>query len=244
MGNHNILRHHSQHLTQRSKGKVTEPKTAQNVIFDGRYPLIYSFTVRFTRKGHQTMRNHNILRHHSQHLTQRSKVKVKEPKTAKNVIFDGRYPLISSFTVRFTRKGHQTMRNHNILRHHPQYLTQRSKVKVTEPKTAKNVIFDGRYPLISSFTVRFTRKGNQKMRKHIILRHQSQHFTQRSKVKVTEPKTAKNVIFDGRYPLISSFTVRFTRKGHQKMRNHIILRHHSQNLTQRSKVKVTEPSVE
>ena len=74
------------------------------------------------------MRNHNILRHHSQHLTQRSNVKVTEPKTAKNVIFDGRYPLISSFTVRFTRKGHQTMRNHNILRHHSQHLTQRSKV--------------------------------------------------------------------------------------------------------------------
>ena len=83
------------------------------------------------------MRNHIILRHHSQHLTQRSKVKVTEPKTAKNVIFDGRYPLISSFTVRFTRKGHQTMRNHNILRHHSQHLTQRSKVKVTEPNTAK-----------------------------------------------------------------------------------------------------------
>ena len=45
------------------------------------------------------------------------------------------------------------MRNHIILRHHLQHLTQRSKVKVTEPKTAKNVIFDGRYPLISSFTV-------------------------------------------------------------------------------------------
>ena len=86
------------------------------------------------------MRIHNVLRHHSQHLTQRSKVKVTEPKNAKNVIFDGRYPLISSFTVRFTRKGHQTMRNHNILRHHSQHLTQRSKGKVTEPKTAKNVI--------------------------------------------------------------------------------------------------------
>ena len=134
------------------------------------------------------MRIHNVLRHHSQHLTQRSKVKVTEPKNAKNVIFDGRYPLISSFTVRFTRKGHQTMRNHNILRHHSQHLTQRSKVKVTEPETAKNVVFDGRYPLISSFTVRFTRKGHQKMRKHIVLRHQSQHLTQRSKVKVTEPK--------------------------------------------------------
>ena len=36
------------------------------------------------------------------------------------------------------------MRNHNILRHHSQHLTQTSKVKVTEPKTAKNVIFDGR----------------------------------------------------------------------------------------------------
>ena len=82
------------------------------------------------------------------------------------------------------------------------------------------------------------------MRNHNILRHHSQHLTQRSKVKVTEQKTTKNVIFDGRYPLISSFTVRFTRKGHQKMHNHIILRHHSQNLTQRSKVKVTEPSVE
>ena len=82
------------------------------------------------------------------------------------------------------------------------------------------------------------------MCKHIILRHQSQHLTQRSKVKVTEQKTAKNVLFDGRYPLISSFTVRFTRKGPQKMRNHIVLRHHSQNLTQRSKVKITEPSVE
>ena len=91
------------------------------------------------------MRNHNILRHQSQHLTQSSKVKVTEQKIAKNVIFDGRYPLISSFTVRFTRKGHQTMRNHNILRHHSKHLTQRSKVKVTEPKTAKNVIFDGRY---------------------------------------------------------------------------------------------------
>ena len=152
-----------------------------------RYHLISSFIVRFTRKGHQTMRNHNFLRHHSQHLTQKSKVKVTEPKTAKNVIFDGRYPLIYSFTVRFTCKGHQTMRNHNILRHHSQHLTQRSKVKVTEPKTAKNVIFDGRYPLMSSFTVRFTRKGHQKMRKHSILRHQSQHLTQRSKVKVTEP---------------------------------------------------------
>ena len=82
------------------------------------------------------------------------------------------------------------------------------------------------------------------MRNHNILRHHSQHLTQRSKVKVTEPKPAKNVIFDGRYHLISSFTVRFTRKGHQKMRNNIILRHHLQNLTQRSKVKVTEPSVE
>ena len=113
MRNHNILRQHSQHLTQRSKVKV-------KVIFDGRYPLISSFTIRFTRKGHQTIRNHNILRHHSQHLTQMSKVKVTEPKTAKNVIFDVRYPLISSFTVRFTRKDHQTMRNHNILRHHSQ----------------------------------------------------------------------------------------------------------------------------
>ena len=74
------------------------------------------------------MRNHNTLRHHSQHLTQKSKIKVTEPKTAKNAIFDGRYPLISSFTVRFTRKGHQTMRNHNILRHHLQHLTHRSKV--------------------------------------------------------------------------------------------------------------------
>ena len=83
------------------------------------------------------MRNHNILRDPSQHLTQTSKVKVTEPETAKNVIFDGRYPLISSFTVRFTRKGHQTMRNHNIFCHHSQHLTQRSKVKVTEPKTAK-----------------------------------------------------------------------------------------------------------
>ena len=190
------------------------------------------------------MRNHNILRHHPQHLTQRSKVRVTEPKTAKNVIFDGRYPLISSFTVRFTRKGHQTMRNHNILRHQSQHLTQRSKVTVTEPKTAKDVIFDGRYPLISSFTVRFTRKGHQTMRNYNILRHHSQHLTKRSKVKVTEPKTTKNVIFDCRYPLISSFTVRFTRKGHQKMRNHNILRQHSQHLTQRSKVKVTEPSVE
>ena len=133
------------------------------------------------------MRNHNILRHHSRHLTQRSKVKVTEPKIAKNVIFDGRYPLISSFTVRFTSKGHQTMRNHNILRHHSQHLTQMSKIKVTEPKTAKNVIFEGRYPLISSFTVRFARKGHQKMCKQIILRHQSQHLTQRTKVKVTEP---------------------------------------------------------
>ena len=44
------------------------------------------------------------------------------------------------------------MRNHNILRHHSQHLTQKSKIKVTEPKTAENVIFDGRYPLISSFT--------------------------------------------------------------------------------------------
>ena len=148
MRNHNILRDPSQHLTQTSKVKVTEPETAKNVIFDGRYPLISSFTVRFTRKGHQTMRNHNIFCHHSQHLTQMSKVKVTEPKTAKNVIFDGRYPLISSFTVRFTRKGHQTMCNHNILRHHSQHLTQRSKVKVTEPETAKNVIFDGRYPPI------------------------------------------------------------------------------------------------
>ena len=38
------------------------------------------------------------------------------------------------------------MRNYNILRYHSQHLTQMSKVKVTEPKTAKNVIFDGRYP--------------------------------------------------------------------------------------------------
>ena len=110
------------------------------------------------------MHNHNILRHHSQHLTQRSKVKVTEPKTAENVIFDGRYPLISSFTIRFTRKGHQKMRNHNILRDHSQHLTQRSKVKVTQPNTAKDVIFEGRYTLISSFTVRFSGKDNQKMR--------------------------------------------------------------------------------
>ena len=40
------------------------------------------------------------------------------------------------------------------------YLTQRLKVKVTEPKTVKNIIFDRRYPLISSFTVQFTCKGH------------------------------------------------------------------------------------
>ena len=116
---------------QRSRSRSLASNSVQRWVT--RYPLISSFTVRFNHKGHQTMRNHNILRYHSQHLIQSSKVKVTEPKTAKNVIFDVRHPLISSFTVRFTPKGHQNMCNHNILRHHSQHLTQRSKVKVTEP---------------------------------------------------------------------------------------------------------------
>ena len=46
------------------------------------------------------MRNHDILRHHSQHLIQRSRVKVSEPKTAKNVIFTFLFDVFIGFWLR------------------------------------------------------------------------------------------------------------------------------------------------